>query len=302
MTNIPTDLLRTFVTVVELRSFTKAAAELGVTQPAVSAQIKRLQSLLGGDLFDRSVQGVSLTPHGDIVVSYARRLLSINDQIVHVRDAGAHPELLIRLGTPSEYAASLLPRILAQFRERRPDARFVIRTDNFDPLLRQLRNGDVDIVIGLSMTLPHDARYSRTHETVWVRGPRTQIDPGRPVPLVTAGENCVHRQTAIHVLQLAGLNWLDVLISPGIASLTDAVNAGLGVMAVTQTRARHLGLTVWEDAPLPKLPALYGGIFVREGGARAIYEELADDIAEVFYGVPTTHAEGADVLKTGSAA
>jgi hypothetical protein len=65
MTNIPTGLVRTFVAVVDLRSFTKAAAKLGVTQPAVSAQIKRLQSLLGGDLFDRSVQGVSLTQQGD---------------------------------------------------------------------------------------------------------------------------------------------------------------------------------------------------------------------------------------------
>src|ERR1039458_8263963 len=81
MTNIPTDLLRTLVAVVDLRSFTKAAASLGVTQPAVSAQIKRLQFLLGGDLFDRSVQGVSLTPQGELVVSYARRLLSINDQV-----------------------------------------------------------------------------------------------------------------------------------------------------------------------------------------------------------------------------
>jgi DNA-binding transcriptional LysR family regulator len=50
MTNIPTDLLRTLVAVVDLRSFTKAAQSLGVTQPAVSAQIRRLQFLLGADL------------------------------------------------------------------------------------------------------------------------------------------------------------------------------------------------------------------------------------------------------------
>ena len=64
MLNIPTDLLRTLVTVVDLRSFTRAARSLGVTQPAISAQIKRLQTLLGYDLMDKSAPGVSLTPHG----------------------------------------------------------------------------------------------------------------------------------------------------------------------------------------------------------------------------------------------
>ena len=109
MTNIPTDLLRTLVAVVDFRSYTKAAASLGVTQPAVSAQIKRLQYLLGGELFDRSTQGVSLTPQGDMVVSYARRLLSINDQIVHIGDAGPQPERVIQIGTPSDFIASMLP-------------------------------------------------------------------------------------------------------------------------------------------------------------------------------------------------
>ena len=62
MTNIPTDLLRTFVLVVELRSFTRAAKAQSMTQPAVSAQIRRLQGLLGVELFDKSAPGVSLTP------------------------------------------------------------------------------------------------------------------------------------------------------------------------------------------------------------------------------------------------
>jgi DNA-binding transcriptional LysR family regulator len=55
----------------------------------VSAHIKRLQILLGGDLFDRSTQGISLTEYGELVVSYARRMLSINDQIVHFGGAGS---------------------------------------------------------------------------------------------------------------------------------------------------------------------------------------------------------------------
>ena len=68
MLNIPTDVLRTLLAVVDMRSFTKAAQSLGVTQPAVSAQIKRLQFLLGFDVLDKSAPGVSLTPRGEIVV------------------------------------------------------------------------------------------------------------------------------------------------------------------------------------------------------------------------------------------
>ena len=135
MTNIPTDLLRTFVAVVDMRSFTKAAISLGVTQPAVSAQIKRLQFLIGDDIFDRSSPGVSLTPHGEIVISYARRLLSLNDQIVHLGGTGPRPELVIRVGTPSDFVASLLPDVMAKFRTEWPDVRFIVRTDHEEPLV-----------------------------------------------------------------------------------------------------------------------------------------------------------------------
>jgi DNA-binding transcriptional LysR family regulator len=279
MTNIPTDLLRTLVAVVDLRSFTKAAAKLGVTQPAVSAQIKRLQFLLGGDLFDRSVQGISLTPQADLVVSYARRLLSINDQIVHIRESGPRSELVIRVGTPSDFVASMLPGTLAQFRERWPDVRFVVRADSYDSLARQLRAGDIDLLLGLSMAPPPDARHSRTQEVVWVRSDTTRFDPDRPVPLVSHGEDCVYHRLVVKALNAAGLEWEDVFTGPSFGSLHSAVTAGLGVMAITRRRADGAGLTVWENAPLPQLPNLYSGIYIREGGPHAIYEQLADEIA-----------------------
>ena len=283
MTNIPTDLLRTLIAVVDLRSFTKAAASLGVTQPAVSAQIKRLQFLLGGDLFDRRTQGVSLTPHGELVVSYARRLLSINDQIVEIGDAGPRPELVIRLGTPSDFIASVLPDTLARFRERVPDVRFIVRTDYYDPLVRQLRSGDIDLMIGLSMTPPRDIRHCIAQEVVWVRGKSTRYDPSRPVPLISYGEPCMYHRLAVQALRTAGLDWEDVFTGPSYKSLTSAVTAGLGIMPITRRRANETGLTIWEDAPLPKLPDLYSGVYIREGGARAVYEQLADDLAAVIH-------------------
>ena len=232
MTNIPTDLLRTLVAVVDLRSFTKAAASLGLTQPAVSAQIKRLQFLLGGEVFDRSVQGISLTPEGEMVVSYARRLLSINDQIVRLGGGTPRPELLIRVGISSDYIASVVPGTLARFRERWPDVRFIVRTGYHDPLVRELRGGALDILVGLSPALEPDALLSWPEEMVWVRGAGTLIDRDRPVPLVTYGEPCGYHRLATAALKDAGLAWQDVFVGPSVASLSGALAAGFGVMAI----------------------------------------------------------------------
>lgn len=302
MTNIPTDLLRTFVAVVDLRSFTKAAQSLGVTQPAVSSHIKRLQELLGDELFDRSSQGVSLTPHGDVVVSYARRLLSINDQIVQFVDTGPRPELMVRVGTSSDFVASALPDILARFREIWPDVRFSVRTDYYDVLVRDLRSGGLDIFIGLSMTPPPDARHCRAEEVVWVRGVTTRLDPHQPVPLVTYGEPCVCHRLAVTALKSAGLDWEDVFTGPSMSSLDSAIAAGLGVMAVTRRRANDTGMLIWEDAPLPKLPDLYSGVYLREGGARSAYEQLADEIAAVLLVEPANRATNLVSMKATSAA
>ncbi len=281
MTNIPTDLLRALVAVIDRRSFTKAAASLGVTQPAVSAQIKRLQVLLGCEVLDRSSHDIRLTPQGELVVSNARRLLSLNDQIVHIGGAGPRPELVIRVGTPSDFVASRLPNTLARFRERWPDVRFIVRTSYFDTLVRELHSGALDLFIGLSMNRPHDARHAWAQEIVWVRGLTTDVDPDRPVPLVSYGDPCVYHQIAVQVLKEAGLDWEDVFTSPSMTSLISAVVAGLGVMPMIRRRANELDLLLWEDGPLPKLPDLYSGIYIREGGARAAYEQLADEIVEV---------------------
>ncbi|HEX3440042.1 MAG TPA: LysR substrate-binding domain-containing protein [Pseudolabrys sp.] len=280
MTNIPTDLLRTLVAVVDLRSFTKAAVSLGITQPAVSAQIKRLQFLLGADLFDRSAQGVSLTAQGEVVVSYARRLLSINDQIVDLGGAELRPDVVIRVGTPSDFVASALPGTLARFRARWPDVRFIVRTDYFDQLVRGLRGAEIDVLVALSMSEPVDARHWRRQEVVWVRSENTHINPKEPVPLVSHGEPSVYHRVAVQALRSAGLDWQDVFTGPSMTSLSGAVAAGLGVMAVTRRRAEAIGLPVWEDAPLPKLRDVFSGVYVRESGARSTYEQLADEIAK----------------------
>jgi len=280
MLNIPTELLRTLVAVIELRSFTKAAQILGVTQPAVSAQIKRLQSLLGYELLDKSAPGLCLTSRGEMVVGHARRMLTINDQIAQL-GGGRLAASTLRVGMPGDFAGVALPAVLVEFRKRWPDIRIKNAVGNVDAMLHALRQGALDLCVTMSDSKPTgDAHRSWTDQAVWVRSEATALDAVGSVPLVSFGEDCACRRAAVNALNRVGRECDFVFTSRSIASLEAAVLAGLGVMVLPKSRVPLSGLSIWEDAPLPDLPQLHCGIYMREGGGQTeVLEELADTIA-----------------------
>ena len=282
MTNIPTELLRTFVAVVDMRSFTRAAHSLGITQPAVSAQVKRLQQLLGGDLMDKSAPGVLLTPMGESVLGYARRLLAINDHILNLAAIPPAEPLTIRVGVPGDFVGDALWRTLARSRESRPDIRFHVKSGASDVLAREVRQGELDVAICVSGPDPHgDARFHWTEDMVWVRAPLTRIDSDAPVPLVSHGDKCLtHRQVA-DALERAGRAYNLPFTETSITSLAAAVNAGLGVMALPRCVSQGPDLAVWDDAPLPPLPAIVCNVCVR-AGADEVVEKFAQALADAF--------------------
>jgi DNA-binding transcriptional LysR family regulator len=282
MLNIPTELLRTLVTVVDQRSFTKTAQTLGVTQPAVSAQIKRLQFLLGYEVLDKSAPGVSLTRRGEMVVVHARRMLSINDTIVQL-DGNQPKAQTVRVAIQGDFAGVRIPATLAQFRRRWPEIRFEASATNFESLFRGLRQGDFDLCVAFASSKSAiEAHHLWGDQAVWVRSDATRLDPDGAVPLVSFGEECMCRYVAVSALHRVGRECDFVFTSRSIASLEAAVLAGLGVMVLPRSRVPQTSLSIWEDAPLPELPQLYCGIYLREGGEnRAALEDLADEIAKV---------------------
>jgi DNA-binding transcriptional LysR family regulator len=279
VTNIPTELLRTLVAVVDLRSFTKAAISLGVTQPAVSAQIKRLQSLLDADLLDKSAPGVSLTSAGELVVNYARRLLSINDQILDLAMPRLAPATL-RIGTTGDVMAEGISQGLARARMQQPILRFRVHADSLDALLRSLRAGELELVVWMSVTGPaQECRHSWTEDLVWVRGAGLRLDPPRPVPLVSYGDDCLFTRSATRALAEAGMDCERAFVGSSLPGVAAAVAAGIGVMALPRSRANRPGLVVWDNAPLPPLPGLAAGIYVRAGCETADPDAVADALA-----------------------
>ena len=280
MTNIPTDLLRTFVSVVELRSFTRAAKAQGMTQPAVSAQIRRLQGLLGIELFDKSAPGVTLTAMGEQVIDSARRLLSVNDHIVQIASPNAAAEL-VRIGVRKDCMGDELVQMLATARTRWPNLRFFVQGAGQQRLLRYLKQDEVDLVVALVSDNPGAAaRHAWTEELVWVRSnTTTALDLEAPIPLIGYKDRCMCSRIAMATLAGAGLVGEMVFRATNAEALRSAVTAGLGIILMPRRRI-PAGLEAWDGGPLPPPPAVYGGVFVREGTGDGTLGLLADSFAE----------------------
>lgn len=298
MTNIPTDLLRTLVAVFELRSFTRAARSLGVTQPAVSAQIKRLQFLLGTEIFDRSNPGVNLTKYGEDVVAHARRILAINDEILAAAQAPPRPKQ-IRIGLPGDLSGPMLPWAFAKFRKKHPGFSYHSRSGPKSKFFEELRSGELDIMVALSWEKPADARHSWKDQLVWVRSGATKIEPTGPVPLLAFSGECMCYRTATEVLAKIGRDSQLVMTSSTLLSLSSGVDAGLGTLVMTRGRVRMTQLQVWNDAPLPALPEIYTGIYVRDGADNGPLLDFADELAPMLRPRPeeTVAEPGAQSLR-----
>ncbi len=294
MTNIPTELLRTFVTVVDLRGFTKAAQALGCTQPAVSAQIKRLQNLLGSELLDKTAPGVIPTERGRAIAECARRLLAINDQIIDLA-ALRTPTTALRIGVPGDFGSALLPAALADFRRHFPHQAFQVRCDVSERLLRDLQQSEIDLAVIFLQPAPPIEAYERwTESVVWVRGPAAIHDPAGPLPLVAQGEECVLTKLAIEALDRAGREWELAFSGPSSSSVAAAVAAGLGISAMVE-RLVPPDLTIWRDAQLPPLPDIPCGIYLRESHDRGLLEELAEALAKVIHPPSASKASRASI-------
>ena len=286
-TNIPTELLRTLIAVVDLRSFTKAAHALGVTQPAVSAQIKRLQFLLDVELFDKSAPGVTLTDQGELVVNYGRRMLGINDQILTALvPASSSPPL--RVGMPGDFASSILPRVVAEFQARTPQMRFQLRGDRSEYLLRDLRQGQLDLAIALTTSGPAlDARHYWREEVSWIHGPGTVIEPSGRLSVVTLNEGGLMHRITTSLLNQAERDYKIVFSAVSSNGLLAAVAAGLGV-ALLPRREVPPSIVICQDGILPKPPDVYCGVYLRDRLDCERLEALADAMAEAL-GLPPGH-------------
>jgi DNA-binding transcriptional LysR family regulator len=281
MLNIPTDMLRTLVAVVDNRSFTKAAMSLGVTQPAVSAQIKRLQIVLGAEIFAKDAVGIALTPTGEAVVTYARRMLSINDQIIKIVSHAPAQET-VRIGLTGDFFSHGITEALARFREKWPRLNFRLINGYGPDLLQRLRAGDLDVAVTFMSEKPErDAWHHWTEEMIWARGQSLREPLPEVVPLVARENHWLSQSLAVATLDRVGRPYELVLTSPSILGALSAADNGLGLLTYAKRRIAATNLVVCEDKSLPKLPDMICSLCVRESAGTKMLDDLVSVIADV---------------------
>ena len=147
--------LRYFSKIVEHRSFTRAAKDCSVSQPALSQQIAKLEKELGQPLFERQGRTIRLTPAGQVLQTHAETILQlVEDAKRQITDDGQTGRICVSaIPTIAPY---LLPNLLTSVASQFPQASFVISEDTTEKLLKRCSSGDVDV--GL-LALPASAKY-----------------------------------------------------------------------------------------------------------------------------------------------
>lgn len=232
-TNLPTDLLRSFLTVIEEGGFTRAGELLGRTQPAISLQMRRLEELVGKKLIDQAGRQIRLTEAGEMLALYARQILRLNDEFIATFDGGAVGGPL-RIGLPLDYGASFLQRVATDFATEHPDVEMSIQYELSCDIREKVGRDEIDVAIAL--TDRPTGRYmasSWVEQPVWASSARSRVHTQVPVPLVSHPEGCEYRKRMIQALNSVGRAWRFAFVSPAIESLQEAVLTGFGVSALT---------------------------------------------------------------------
>jgi DNA-binding transcriptional LysR family regulator len=262
--NIPTELLRSLVVIDDVGSFTKAAAVLRLTQPAISGQIRRLEKLVAAKLFVKSGGGLQLTEEGRIVTGYARRIVALHDQLLAL--GGADPKAKeLRIGLPRGIDQEMVVALIKGVSDGPERAAVHIRCARSDELVRGLATDHLDLAFIAHAPTPPPVIVREWSERLnWVRSPQFLLPSNAPVPLVSWPHGLSDR-VALEAFQNAGTKYAIAFVGQDRSVCRAAVQAGVGVMVATERSVRLSKLHAAREFYLPSLPDIRVGIYARKG-------------------------------------
>lgn len=257
-------VLRSFLLIAQGRSFVETADLVGRSPSAVSLHIQKLEEELGAAVLRRNARGVELTPAGERLLGFARRLLSLNDETIAAFRVADHRPL--RVGATQDMAEAVLPDLLRRFALAHPEVELTVRIDRSQTVIEGVRSGALDVAIALHRDDPTLVGVLAEERMLWIGARGLDCPADRPLPLALFEPPCSFRAAALDALTQAGRAARLAVSSPSLAGLRAAVEAGVGVTA----RTRH-SLTgpiladVGAALGLPPLPTAVFCLYAQPG-------------------------------------
>jgi len=260
--------LTVFYTVAKRLSFTKAAAELFVTQPAITKHIQELESQLGMALFDRRGNQISLTTAGNVLLRHAETIMGVYRQIEFDLNAlKGQPGGRLRLGASSTIAQYVIPAVLARFQEHSPEVSLSLLSGNTDQIEQALLNNDIDLGLVEGRTHHSDIRYTpfvkdelvlvcRADHPLAGRDEIT-LDELKTVPIALRERGSGSLEVIEHALRGAGLRLNDLNLAMQLGStegiktyLTNSISTAFISIFAVQNELKNGILRVLDVAGL----------------------------------------------------
>ena len=237
MRNLDLDALRCFVMGVELGSFSLAAQKLNRSSSAASAQLKKLEQQCNKQLVTKVGRNLKPTSDGEIVLSYARRIIQLNDEAMFMLN-GKNRSSVISFGLHEEFSQFLLPKVLCLVNQTYPGIKLESTVGRYGQLKEGILSKDLDFTLcwegpekwphceslgslGLSWYGPKDFDI------------RKNLSSLRPIPLVMLDKQCLIYQQTTRALDYAGIPWHVSFVGQSLNSLWQAVSAGFGITVRT---------------------------------------------------------------------
>lgn len=250
--DLDTQTLRSFLAVAETGGFTSASRRVHRSQSAVSMQIKKLEEIVGGALFDRSTQGVRLTGQGERLIGYARRMVAIHDEAMRAI-CGDVVEGAVRIGVMDDYATHVLPPIFAEFERRFSRIDLEVTTGMTADLLGELGNA-FDLVLATQPMGTKSGHVLRSEDTCWAYAARLPVPDFDVLPLALLARGNLFRNWATGALDAVGIRWRVVYSSTSISAIESAAAAGIALTVVKRSTARRDLRLLGKHDGLPPLP------------------------------------------------
>lgn len=280
MRNLDVTTLRSFVAVAELGGVTRAAGFLNLTQSAVSMQLKRLEELLGLNLLDRSSRSVSLTASGEQLLAYARRMVTLNDEVIErLTDQKFEGEIV--LGVPVDIVYPAVPQVLQMFTARYPRMKVQLVTSFTKELMDLYRRGEVDVTLTTEIGVASDGETLTTKPLQWIGAKHGNAWKQRPLRLAF-GRRCIFRSGVIAALEEADIPWELAVETDSDRTIEATVSADLALHAMLEgTKPDHLEATD-HGGTLPELTQQNINLYATEKGKGEVVKVLCDQLRQAY--------------------